>query len=133
MEDVKTRGSFTANQLPAILWAVLIFVSSSIPSALIPSLKVTDIDKLLHFGVYFLLSFFTYRALRNQTRIPVLARRALLWTVLLIILYGATDEIHQYFVPGRSADVLDLVADTLGACVLVAGVWIRGRMRTGAD
>ena len=41
--------------------------------------------------------------------------------VLLATLYGVTDEAHQWFVPGRTAEVTDLVADALGAAV-AAGV-----------
>jgi VanZ family protein len=40
-------------------------------------------------------------------------------SVLIASLYGASDELHQYFVPGRSAEVADWVADTLGALVAV--------------
>ncbi|MCK4613219.1 MAG: VanZ family protein, partial [Thermoplasmata archaeon] len=32
-------------------------------------------------------------------------------------LYGVSDEIHQHFVPRRSSDVLDLVADFLGVLI----------------
>jgi VanZ family protein len=53
--------------------------------------------------------------------------------VLLVIVYGASDEFHQYFVPGRQADVFDLMADSLGAVVLVAGVWVWERMHPAAD
>jgi VanZ family protein len=125
MNNAAPQFSFTRYQLPAFLWAVVIFISSSIPSTMMPTLKIFDYDKLIHCGIYFLLAFFTYRALRYQTRFPSLARRALLWTVLLIMVYGASDEFHQYFVPGRQADVFDLMADTTGACVLVVGVWVR--------
>ena len=132
MQNESVRHPFVWYQLPAIFWALLIFISSSIPSAMMPSFKLLDYDKLVHFSVYFLFAFFTYRALRYQTRLPLLARHALLWTVLLIMIYGASDEFHQYFVPGRVADVFDLSADTMGACVLVAGVWLRERFRTPA-
>ena len=37
--------------------------------------------------------------------------------VLITVLWGLLDEIHQAFVPGRSPDVLDLLADTMGAMV----------------
>jgi VanZ family protein len=36
-------------------------------------------------------------------------------SVLSAGLYGISDEIHQYFVPGRSADVMDVAADFVGA------------------
>jgi len=47
--------------------------------------------------------------------------------VLLASLYGATDELHQAFVPGRSADPADWLADTLGAlaAVLLYERWAR--------
>ena len=41
----------------------------------------------------------------------------------LTVLYGLSDEIHQRFVPGRVADVRDLMADTIGALVGVVLVW----------
>jgi len=38
-------------------------------------------------------------------------------------LYGALDEIHQSFVPGRSASAFDVLVDSIGAVVGVAGTW----------
>lgn len=35
-------------------------------------------------------------------------------TFLFIVLYGLSDEIHQYFVPGRSSSVFDLLVDSAG-------------------
>ena len=43
--------------------------------------------------------------------------------VLLATLYGVTDEAHQRFVPGRTAEVSDLVADALGATVAAGLIW----------
>lgn len=127
MENGERHSSFVWYQLPAIVWAGLIFATSSIPSDRIPDLSVFRFDKAIHFTIYFLFAFFTYRALRYQHRFPIFARHALLFTVLLIALYGASDEFHQLFVPGRQADILDLLADTMGACFLVAGVWWKHR------
>ena len=52
------------------------------------------------------------RASRGRT-----PRGALFLAVALASLYGATDEFHQSLVPGRDADVVDWVADTLGAAI----------------
>ena len=38
--------------------------------------------------------------------------------------FGASDELHQLFVPGRSADVHDLVADATGAAAGVTAAWL---------
>jgi VanZ family protein len=37
--------------------------------------------------------------------------------VIIAVLYGASDEIHQYFVPGRVCDIFDLVADSIGGFI----------------
>jgi VanZ family protein len=39
-------------------------------------------------------------------------------------LYGATDEVHQLFVPGRNCNAWDWAADTVGAA-LGAAVYLR--------
>jgi hypothetical protein len=54
---------------------------------------------------------------------------ALLLTALIGSAYGAIDEFHQYFVPGRSCDVWDWLADTLGALLGALAIMILVRMR----
>jgi VanZ family protein len=50
-------------------------------------------------------------------------------------LYGVTDEFHQYFVPPRQVEALDVVADTIGAAIAAFGLHAvaRLRRRTQAD
>jgi VanZ family protein len=38
-------------------------------------------------------------------------------SILFCILYGISDEIHQYFVPSRQADVMDALFDGLGGAL----------------
>ena len=40
----------------------------------------------------------------------------MLWAVMLSVVLGIGDEIHQSFVPGRNATMKDVVADAAGAC-----------------
>jgi VanZ family protein len=35
-----------------------------------------------------------------------------------------SDELHQMFVPGRTSDRYDVVADAVGATIAVAGGWL---------
>lgn len=50
--------------------------------------------------------------------LPALTGRKYFPSWLLAVLYSATDEFHQSFVPGRSASVIDvLVFDNLGAAL----------------
>ena len=54
-----------------------------------------------------------YRSGRPAASARSLARAA----VLSAVLFGLTDEIHQSYVPSRTADGWDLLADALGAAM----------------
>ena len=47
--------------------------------------------------------------------------------VAFAAVYGITDEFHQWFVPGRTADVNDWMADCTGAAIAVAVVLLVAR------
>ena len=103
---------------PAWVTMVLIFVLSSI-SGLGPIPGGVD-DGVAHALQYAVLAALLLRGLAGARWQGVKVRAAAL-AVLLATLYGVTDEAHQWFVPGRTAEVTDLVADALGAAV-AAGV-----------
>ena len=103
---------------PAWATMVLIFVLSSI-SGLGPLPGGVD-DGVAHALQYAVLAALLLRGLAGARWRGVKVRAAAL-AVLLATLYGVTDEAHQWFVPGRTAEVTDLVADALGAAV-AAGV-----------
>jgi|Deesub1362B_J571_1020462.scaffolds.fasta_scaffold01085_13 VanZ family protein len=105
--------------LPPVFYAGLIFYLSSIPDLTLPEWGLDFEDKLIHFLAYFGLGLLAARAFHASNGGP-LSRKDLILTVVVVTLYGATDEIHQIFVPGRYADVLDWVSDFLGA---VAGTY----------
>jgi VanZ family protein len=50
-----------------------------------------------------------------------------LGAILTATIYGLVDEIHQAFIPGRFYELLDWVADIIGACVgsIFVGVLLR--------
>jgi VanZ family protein len=105
--------SFARYQLPALLWSLAIFVSSSLHGIRLP-FKFISADKLIHFGIFFILGILAARAFLFQQRFPLVQKYALLFAVLFVMSYGASDEIHQMFVPGRSPEIFDFLADTLG-------------------
>jgi VanZ family protein len=90
----------------------LIFIASSSPSPG-PTPEFLS-DKLLHFGAYAALGFTILRALAGAQLTSATPARALI-ALLLTVLYGVSDEFHQSFVPGRTPDVMDVVADAIGA------------------
>ena len=84
-----------------------------------PEFEWLTIDKLYHFIEYAILGGLLTRAFVAAK--PSIVPSQLVWYIaaLLSILYGASDEWHQTFVPGRFATIADWVADVLGS---IAGV-----------
>jgi VanZ family protein len=101
--------------VPLVLYCIFIFMQSRLPVPFeIPD--VSHFDKLLHFGAYGAMGILFYRTyLAGWPQAP---KRTLIWaSVISTALYGLSDEIHQYFVPERSADLLDWLADAVGGAV----------------
>jgi VanZ family protein len=112
-------------------WAVLIFVLSSIPGRKLPSVDVPQSDKIAHAVVYAVMGGLAFVAVRRTWKL----KRATLVAIAagIAAAYGLTDEFHQLFVPERSADIYDAVADGLGGLAGATLVSLVGRIRTGRD
>lgn len=123
--------------LPVILWMLLIFYLSHQPGAASSELSsgVTDaiikfassfipsadfnldflehfVRKNAHFFAYFILGVFVLNALSRGKRMTVFKAGMAL---TICMLYAISDELHQYFIPGRSAEVRDVLIDSSGA------------------
>lgn len=71
------------------------------------------VRKTAHFAEYAILGSLFFLNLKNT---PLgLIKRPLAMSITLSFLYACTDELHQIFVPGRSAQFRDILIDTLGA------------------
>jgi VanZ family protein len=103
--------------LPAVVWAVVIFNLSS--QSRLPGPEQPGFDKVAHFGAYALLGWLAVWA-ADRSLLPLAVG------AVLGVLYGATDEIHQMYVPGRSPDVRDWFADAAG---VIAAYFVYTRLR----
>jgi VanZ family protein len=130
----KHRRHAGQTRKPLIRWLVVaaycvaIYCQSAVP---VPS-ALPDwpgLDKIGHFFCYALLGVLFCRAwaatVPHDHEYRILAAG-----ILSAALYGLSDEIHQYYVPGRCAELLDLAADTAGAA---AGALAWHRIRRKAD
>jgi VanZ family protein len=119
----------------ALLWLAVaaycgaIFALSAMESPL-PAVTVRVWDKLLHAVEYAGLGGLLCLALASAA--PRLRPRDLLLAAaLLAAAYGASDEWHQSFVPGRDASALDWLADAAGALLgAAAGAGFLRRARS---
>ncbi len=120
-ESLATPLSIVRYWGPVWFYAGLIFLGSSIsnPPESISSILKEVSDKVLHLCEYSILGALSYRACRHAAGAWV-AQHAVLVAVAGCAFYGLSDETHQWFVPFREADSLDLVADTAGGML---GAW----------
>jgi VanZ family protein len=106
--------------LPVAAFCVAIFVQSAFPSpAALPSWPYSD--KVLHAGVYALLAVLWARALNSHTRWRGRLKPLFIGAAIFAALFGLSDEWHQSFVIERTADILDWLADAIGAAL---GAWL---------
>ena len=105
------------------VWAAMALIFAASGTSSLPSAVRALDDGLWHGLGYGVLAALLLRALASARWEAVTGRTALLAAVLAT-LYGATDELHQWFVPGRTAQWSDLVADAAGAVVVCGAAWM---------
>ena len=144
--------AFLKYWLPVLVWMALIFTGSGdarsyqhsagliepflhwlFPWLSQPHVEVIHhlIRKCVHLTEYAVLALLLWRALRqpvwNDPR-PWNWREARL-TLLVVMVYAATDEFHQHFIPERMSLVSDVMIDTFGGSAGLFALWILGRLR----
>lgn len=137
--------AFLKYWLPPLFWMILIFsVSSDARSYehssrfiepflrwLFPHMPYAHIESLHHLirkcghvTEYAVFALLVWRALhRSKSNLPAWSWPKVGGTLLIVFLYAATDELHQSFVPGRTALVSDVFIDTAGGGLGLLVVW----------
>lgn len=135
------------NWAPVLAWMAVIFLFSSdyfssenttpfiapILSNLFPDLEAPHIEnitlmirKLGHVSEYFILALLVMRALSTEF-VGRGGRQRILWSLVFVIVYAASDELHQSFVPSRTASLTDVLIDSLGG--ICGTLWFYSRNR----
>jgi VanZ family protein len=104
--------------LPVLVYAGLIFYFSSLYE--IPTMMIKIIPQTLiwHMIEYAILSILLFRAFINSKN-DNFRNNTILLAILIASLYGITDEIHQFFVPGRIFSYFDMMFDFVGSNVIL--------------
>ena len=102
-----------------MLWALLIFILSTLPGNDIPLRDVWDqfnLDKLIHAGMYFVQVILLLKGLKEQTLYQNMQKSAGLISFLFCVIYGGLLEIIQSnFCVGRTGSIFDFAANSIGA------------------
>ena len=107
---------------PVALYMAAIFAASAQSN---PPMPAAVSDKPLHALAYSGLAVLVFRAVAGRLQARV-TRPAAAAVLAITIGYALTDELHQMFVPGRSAESGDLLADAIGASLGLIGCWAWG-------
>jgi len=103
-------------RIAAALWGGFLFLVTSWPNPPAVAAGGFPLDKLTHFLLYGVEAFLLHRAIEWK------GRPGFTWSRVLAIagtmtLWGALDEAHQNWIPGRRTDSADLAADIAGGTV----------------
>ena len=112
-------NSFVSLWGPVVVYMATIFYLSSLQQ---PPLPPGVGDKPAHAFGYMGFGFVIARALAGGLPPRITLRQALIGLALASF-YGITDEFHQRFVPGRTADVADWYSDTAGSAIALFACW----------
>ncbi len=108
----------------SLLWALFILALCALPGTVIPELSFLDWlkpDKLVHLFLFGVLSFLLSKAFTDQNVFLLLISYPRVISIILSSIYGVFIELLQeYFIPTRTGDVFDAMADSLGAFLGVA-------------
>lgn len=148
---VSKLEKFLVYWLPPLAWMGLIFFASAdrqsyqhssslfVPLLhwLFPGMAAENIDaihhlfrKCGHLTEYAILALLFWRAIRQPRRGDARPWR---WdeaglSLSLVFLYAASDELHQVFVPLRTALVSDIVVDVSGGAIGLLLLWLSGKL-----
>lgn len=100
-----------------IAWSFVVLVLSVISGNIVnevPVMKIPHIDKVAHFGMYFVLAFLLiYDFHHNNPGLSLF--KAYLFSVIIALIYGGSIEIIQTIpVLHRSCDIYDIIANSSG-------------------
>jgi len=108
---------------PVIAYMTIIFFASAQPDMPLEG-RTSLSDKAIHAGAYFGLTMLAYRGALMVSLGAKLT--AVPQAMLVSMLHGLSDEAHQYFVPGRNAELNDWLADATGTLAAVSLIVLIG-------
>lgn len=83
--------------------------------------------------MFFVLCGLVRRALFYQEQVKLFKQYAGFGALLFVVFYALADEYYQKFVPGRTSDINDVIADTVGALLYLLIFWLFSRRKAVAQ
>lgn len=100
------------------MWAAFILYLCLVPSGHLPTIKIPNLDKIVHFTFYLVLVWLMAWGWTKQTAFNALHRNQLIKVFVVACMYGLLIEVLQeLFTTTRHFEWLDEGADAFGAAV----------------
>ena len=112
------------NSFKTLVWVIaeilIIFIIMSMPGNKLPAENsftyAFKVDKIVHIVLFFILSYTLLLYFKQSDKKYLKNKRIQIIAVILCILYGIFLEFYQkIFVPSRSFDIADMLADAVGS------------------
>ena len=97
------------NKLSWTITAIIAITIFYLSSLNLGSGSTNTISMLYHISAFFFLSLFLLISIVRKEK-----KNLILLAIMIAIFYGISDEIHQFFVPGRNTSLLDVFLNSLG-------------------
>jgi len=147
---VSKSSKFLVYWLPLLVWMCVIFAASGDVDSvkhsstlfepllrwLFPHMSPAHVGELhhlfrkcCHMMEYSLLAVLAWRAVRQpqkKVRRPWRRDEAGL-ALAIVLLYAASDELHQVFIPGRTGQFSDVIVDVIGGSIGLTLLWLAGK------
>ncbi len=110
---------FVKQNTKTILWTIIVVGVCVVPGNEIPSppiINIPHLDKIVHAGLYFVLTIFSVKSFLKQNLVRILNQKPFYSAFVYAVVLGLAVELVQYnFIPNRSGDVLDALANSVGS------------------
>ena len=74
-----------------------------------------NLSIIYHVGIFFIFSLLFFISAIKRGKIKLIPL-----VIIISIIYGILDELHQFFVPGRYSSFFDIILDTIGIAIASA-------------
>lgn len=115
----------------AFAWTLLLTVLCLVNTGSLEEIDVIELDgkdKIIHFSFYFVFTIAWYMFFKSRYGSNAKVKGL---TFLFAVFYGVLIEVLQYlFTSGRSADVMDALANSAGSAFAIACIWLYNKIKS---
>lgn len=124
---------FFRHNIFTIFFFTLIVIGCFLPGSSLPKAGAENLDKVIHIILFLCFSFSAMIGFVKQYQFPKLHFDAVKYVVgFAVFLAISTEVIQHFFIPKRTFDVLDIVADIVGVGIALIGfLLLKGREKCG--